>query len=594
MKKINNIIQRTIHSKYIGYFIIFFLSCIIIAPIFSMDLTQNNEARLHMARITSIDSVLKDGIFPPIIDYSYMNGFGYALNLFYGPLTTYIPIILFNIFETSGMVLKIFTFFTVFISGITMYNFIYTVTKRKSMATIGAIIYISAPYKLSNIYSRNAVGEYTAFIFIPLVFEGIYNIIYNKNKKYLLCIGIIGLILSHTISTVYTAIFAIIFLLLNIEKLKSIKIWKSFITNTLVAVVVCMFFIIPLAEHMLNGNYGIYDKAIMHTSPEEVFTTGLGFSDLFASEFGNQEIRFSIGIMTCILIFLGVFCYKKINKEYKNIYLSFLLISIIAIIMSTKFFPWFIMPNFMGVIQFAWRNLGFFTFFISLVCGINAVTFAENFKKEWIKDTIIFATIISTFVFTSLGVMRDWKFGELKNENAFDKERAENERKYAYSINREYLPVNALNNIDYIIKRENRSYVISGSANITSEQKNKLEDELQVSDIENETIIELPYIYFLGYDVYVYYNSSENESNPYEKLDNDSNNKNGIKLNTFESDNGFLAIKLDKCANATVVVEYKGTVLEKVGYIISLAGVVLLIILIYKERRNSLIYGKEE
>ena len=58
MKKINSIIQKIINSKYIGYILIFLLSCIIIAPIFSMDLTQNNEAKIHMARIFSIDSVL--------------------------------------------------------------------------------------------------------------------------------------------------------------------------------------------------------------------------------------------------------------------------------------------------------------------------------------------------------------------------------------------------------------------------------------------------------------------------------------------------------------------------------------------------------
>ena len=69
MKKINSIIQKIINSKYIGYILIFLLSCIIIAPIFSMDLTLNNEAKIHMARIFSIDSVLKDGVFPPIIDY---------------------------------------------------------------------------------------------------------------------------------------------------------------------------------------------------------------------------------------------------------------------------------------------------------------------------------------------------------------------------------------------------------------------------------------------------------------------------------------------------------------------------------------------
>lgn len=574
MKKINSIIQKIIHNKYIGYILIFLLSCIIIAPIFSMDLTQNNEAKIHMARIFSIDSVLKDGVFPPIIDYKYINGFGYALNLFYGPITTYIPIILLNIFGTSGLALKVFAFFTVFISGITMYNFIYTVTKRRSMATIGALVYISAPYKLSNIFSRSAVGEYTAFIFIPLVFEGLYNIFNDKGKSYLLGIGIIGLILSHTISTVYVAIFAFIYLLLNIDKLGKWKVWKKLLINSLAALIVCMFYLIPLFEHYIVGNYTIFDTIAMHSNCPEVYTTTLGFKDLFASEFGNQEIRFSLGIMTCILTLLGVFCYKKIKKEYKNTYLFFLLLGIIALIMSSRLFPWFLMPSFMGVIQFAWRNLGFFAFFISFVCGINAVTFAEKIlKKEVLKDTFLFAAIISICVFASLGVMRDWKFGDLENEKKFDDGIRDTDRVYFFSINRDYLPINSLMNENFLVNRDNCTYVLEGKATINSENKVKLKDTVQLSNVEDNTIIELPYIYYLGYSVKVKY-----DNNDY------------VNVKPFESENGMVAIKLDQCESATVNAEYKGTILDKVGYAISFVGVIMLIVMIYVERRNELLY----
>lgn len=577
MKKINNIIQKIFTSKYIGYILIFFLSCIIIAPIFSMDLTQNNEARLHMARIFSINSVLKDGVFPPIIDYKYINGFGYALNLFYGPITTYIPIIFLNLLGTSGLALKVFAFFTVFLSGITMYNFIYSVTKRRLVATIGAIIYISVPYKLSNIFSRSAVGEYTAFIFIPLVFEGLYNIFNDKGKSYLLGIGIIGLILSHTISTVYIAIFAFIYLLLNINKLGKWKVWKKLLLNAFVALVVCMFYLIPLIEHYIVGNYTIFDNIAMHSNCPEVYTTTLGFEDLFASEFGNQEIRFSLGIMTCILVLLGVFCYKKIKKEYKEIYLSFLFISIIALIMATKLFPWFLMPSFMGVIQFAWRNLGFFAFFISLICGINAVTFAEGIlKKEVLKDTFSFAVIISICVFASLGVMRDWKFGDLENEKKFDDRIRNTDRVYFFSINRDYLPLNSLKNQYYLVDRDNSTYVLDGKATIDSENKVKLKDIVQLSNVEDNTIIELPYIYYLGYDVEVKY-----DNNDY------------VNVKTFESENGMVAIELEQCESATVNIEYKGTIIEKVGYGISFVGVIMLIAMIYVERRNNLLYENE-
>ena len=80
------------------YAVILILTIIISAPMFTMNLALNNEAILHMSRIIAIDEVIKDGNFPAIINSKFMDGFGYALNLFYGPLTTYVPIILLNIF----------------------------------------------------------------------------------------------------------------------------------------------------------------------------------------------------------------------------------------------------------------------------------------------------------------------------------------------------------------------------------------------------------------------------------------------------------------------------------------------------------------
>ena len=85
--------------------------------------------------------------------------------------------------------------------------------------------------------------------------------------------------------------------------------------------------------------------------------------------------------------------------------------------------------------------------------------------------------------------------------------------------------------------------------------------------------------------------SGEQKNDAGHNLDDNSITK---KIDTFETVNGFLAIELDECSSATIIVEYKGTLAEKIGYIISLAGIVILIIMIYKERRNSLLYENEQ
>ena len=46
------------------------------------------------------------------------------------------------------------------------------------------------PYHLTDLYTRNAIGEYTSFVFIPLVFLGLYNLFNTLDKNYYLAISV--------------------------------------------------------------------------------------------------------------------------------------------------------------------------------------------------------------------------------------------------------------------------------------------------------------------------------------------------------------------------------------------------------------------
>ena len=81
-------------KKLIPHFIIIVVSIIIAFPIFKMNLSSTNEFRIHLGRISAVIRLIKLGLFSTLISNNNMDGFGYALNVFYGPITTYIPILL--------------------------------------------------------------------------------------------------------------------------------------------------------------------------------------------------------------------------------------------------------------------------------------------------------------------------------------------------------------------------------------------------------------------------------------------------------------------------------------------------------------------
>lgn len=203
-----------------------------------------------------------------------------------------------------------------------MYNFIYEISKSKKIALISALIYIFAPYKLTDIYSRNAVGEYTSFIFIPLVFKGIYKLLNGKEKGDIcIIIGAVGLILSHTITTIYVTILAGLYCLLNYEKI-NIKIVKKTLVSVLIIILLTAFYWIPLIEHKAYGDYAIYDEESMGATGQDVYNTGIGLKEWFSSEFRKRRNCIFIRDSNNFGFNTNTIC-NKANKRKKRIYKLF-------------------------------------------------------------------------------------------------------------------------------------------------------------------------------------------------------------------------------------------------------------------------------
>ena len=70
-----------------------------------------------------------------------------------------------------------------------MYWFVSRLTKSKEIGTLAGILYMLMPYHLNDMYIRNALGEFLSYIFIPLVFLGLYKIFQKEKGSWILCVG---------------------------------------------------------------------------------------------------------------------------------------------------------------------------------------------------------------------------------------------------------------------------------------------------------------------------------------------------------------------------------------------------------------------
>ena len=181
-QKVNDFFSKNKH-----YVFIIIISIIVSIPMFMPNFNmQYDDGIQHICRLIGTEQSIKEGQIFPVIMSNFCNEFGYSWNLFYSPLTAYVPLI-FRIFGISfEMCLKLFILLVSTLTGISMYFYILKITKKQNIAILAGVLYILVPYRLNDMYFRMAIPELTTFIFIPMVFNGLHTIKKKKKKTSLL------------------------------------------------------------------------------------------------------------------------------------------------------------------------------------------------------------------------------------------------------------------------------------------------------------------------------------------------------------------------------------------------------------------------
>lgn len=432
-----------------------------------------------------------------------------------------------------------------------MYTFVSKLTNNKVTGILSSIFYVTMPYHLTDMYIRNAIGEFLSYIFIPLVFLGLYKLFQKEKGDWILSLGAVGLLLTHNLMTFLTAIMAFIYLCTNLSKLKDKNVLKKLFLNIVFITCITAFFWIPMLQTKLSGEYQVYQEDAMATS-DSFKESALDLKDLFFTQ-KNATHVFEIGLPIIVIICLSIFAIKRaIQSTYKKEYILFLCLGLLCLFMCTKYFPWNLFGNIFEILQFPWRMLVFANFFLAIICALNIEILIKNFN---IKDVIFFSTIcvICTILLkgflptdTEIVDIDKWSIGVL-TENRNDV--------IAGMGKSEYLPVNFNNNRNYILHRENCVYILNGVGKIDELKKSEQSLNCKIEALEDNTIFEFPYTYYPGYTVTL----------------------NGVEIDSFQSPNGLLAISLNKTEQSDIAIHYTGTTIMQLSKILSIISIICFI-----------------
>lgn len=542
--------------------IIYILVLIIVATIVSIPLISSklavytDDGIQHIARSYGTYEAIKSGVFLGNIIPSFSNGFGYSWNLFYGAFTS-LGIIFFKLISGSYIIgYKLFAYFCMIFSGIFMFKFVSNMSQNKNVGLLAGAMYIMAPYHLTDLYVRNAIAEFASFMFIPLVFLGLYNIINTEENHYYLTIGAVGLIFTHNISTLFTAIFAFVYLLINLKSLKETRVIKALLINFGFIILISSVFIYPLIETRLSADYRVYENNAMSTQ-ESIEYQQLPIRRIFVTN-DKEEFVFELGPYMIIMLGFSIMTVRILKEEFRKDYLYFLICGLIALIMATKLFPWKILPKSLYIIQFPWRCLEYSSFFLSIIVAINM---GAVIKKYSFKDAVIIIVIAIIYTIALSGYVKysepikDIEECELGHISGMENECIAGMGKA------EYLPSKAYENRFYIATREDKIYVLEGKAIVENENKTQEGMTAKIKTLEEETVFELPYIYYPGYEIIA----------------------DGIEQKSFETEHGLLGVKLNSNDNVTLEIKYTGTEIMKYSLELSVIGIICFIAYVWKK-----------
>ena len=196
--------------------IIFLIIVSLTAPFWAGQRSNSGELVGNIRYVIDAKTALVEGQFPIRTSPTALDGYNYPEFNFYGnfPFTIAgVLLVLFPINALDAMVIELCFF--LYCGAIAVFLFGKKISSNNYAALMGSVIFLTAPYFLTNIYDRFAYTETIAFCIIPVVLLFLYEILSNNSTVYffLFVISLIMLIHTHNILTFYTFFFILIILL---------------------------------------------------------------------------------------------------------------------------------------------------------------------------------------------------------------------------------------------------------------------------------------------------------------------------------------------------------------------------------------------
>ncbi|MEM7240930.1 MAG: hypothetical protein AAF429_01990 [Pseudomonadota bacterium] len=369
------------HSRKL-LFIALGLSVLFIFSMYMAGPPEGHSFTYNIAWHTQFSKLLWSGTLVPKYGSELAYGFGGMDLFFYAPMPFYIT-------STFG---EITTFFShrydalavggawiLIFSGVAFYAFARFFFSNH-VAFIASVFYALSPYNFSvNWLGRQAIGEVTATIFIPIIALGLRRILRREGGELLLCFGFAGLLLSHlptlVLATLYFIPFGFVLALRIPDFRPSVgrKVALATISGS-IAIGFGSFYFYP-ALVLLPDLSAEYLAAHSDRLPEFLmFCFGCETGQIFPA----FTTLFLLGYLSICFLFWRI----GSDVPSKDGFLWVIYFIGLTVFLNTVFaYPLWTQPGF-DMVQFPWRSFLFVDFAASICLGFALTALAKSTAKE--------------------------------------------------------------------------------------------------------------------------------------------------------------------------------------------------------------------
>ena len=527
------------------------------------NLIKTHDGNYHLYRFATSISAFDDGQKFLQLDADQLQGFGQAPNLFYGPMLSWLVLIVFKI--TSN--LQISLMFLMLVATIaTTFGAYYAskkIFKSEKAGFFTALIFTLEPFHVGELLTRGSFSEYLAFVFIPFIILAIYQIIFESKtdfkRIFMLAFSAFGIIMNHNLTAVLIAAMAALFVVFNIRKVFSKpKILFSLILAGILAVGFSAIFILPFLEVREVGIYNIFNPDFQkwfyvngsQVTPADAWLP----TNMFRPPAGHASVAFGLSPVLLVLT-IGFLVFRKDikNENYRRFSMMSIIISAIFVLFSTRIFAFIpAVQNFHSMLQFSQRMLIIQSVLLPFVAGY---FIGEKLKNK--REIMITAAIASiSYIHITTSAIEPGKVSLPMNVgvdynlvDGISIAMGEYQPIFPKVENVKDISATAAGYVKKTISEKGRKAdVISGSAKISGFEKKGSRMRLVVSENKNGAEIELPMFYYPGFKAVL----------------------NGKLVKTsYSNKNRMVSVKLNPGQNGALEVYYGISPATKIGSIVS-------------------------